>query len=265
MAYELQTLERALDLLGYLAVDQPMRLVDLSRSAGVNQTSVLRTLRVLERHGFVRRSASGAEYFLGAGLIELGQSAATGIDMLAVVRPWTTELSRSLGMTIHVGMLHDGAITVIAKLDPPDTRVRYSALGTRMPLHATAAGKASLALRQPSRAELDELVSPMAPYTPFTITNLDELTTSIGDALARGYSLELEEYNVGFGCVGTAFTLDDEIYTVSMSGPMAPDEEMLVRGNLLRSSAEEFITHYGGAIRGLTSPVAPPRGRPSVD
>jgi IclR family acetate operon transcriptional repressor len=251
MAYELQTLERALELLAYLEADHPMRLVDLNRSAQTNATTTLRTLRVLERHGYVRRSASGMEYYLGPRLIELGQAATASIDMLSTVQPWTTELARSLNMTVHVGMLHAGAITIIAKLDPPDTRVRYSALGTRMPLHATAAGKASLALQKWSTSELEEAVSPMHSFTPSTIVEIGALQDSINEAAERGYSMEVEEYNVGFGCVGTSFRLNDEIYTVSLSGAIVPLDELMERGERLRASAVDFRAMYGTVIDGL--------------
>ncbi|MBO0879415.1 MAG: hypothetical protein J2P17_03380 [Mycobacterium sp.] len=260
--YELQTLQRALQCVDDLAAEYPQRLVDLTRRLRVNQTTMLRTLRVLERYGYVRRAANGQDYFPGPRLIELGHASAASIDILSALAPWTTELSRTTRLTVHVGMLRDNAISVIAKLDAPESRVRYSALGTRMPLHATAAGKAALALLSPSRDELEEMVTPMREFTPYSIREMDRLVISVEDAARLGFSMEIEEYNLGFSCVGTALELSGEIYTVSLSGPAAPRVEMLTRGKKLQAAIATFLTEYAGAMRGLVSPT--PNGRPET-
>lgn len=257
MRYELQTLERALDLLSELATESPLRLTDFTERLQTNQTTVLRTLRVLERHGYIRRLSGGTDYWLGTRLTELGLAAVSGIDAPTALRPWTSALSREFGATVHIGMLRDGMITIVGKLDSPDSRVQYSSLGTRMPLHATAAGKAALAMLAPQNAPQDfgqvGLVAPLQMYTPHSVSDLDALRSEIALTSQRGFSTEREEYQLGFGCVGYAFRLGDDIFTVSISGPLVSAEDLDRRGERLRASMDDFLEQYRGAARGMTA------------
>lgn len=250
MPYELQTLERALDLLLLLSRRQPQRLVDLTHGLGTNQTTALRTLRVLEARGFIRRVA-GQEYLLGSRLIELGHAAVGGIDVVAALHDRARRLSHSLSMTVHVGVLRDGAVTVVEKADAPGARVTYSTLGTRMPLHATAAGKASLALLPQIERERSLPPEPMPAFTPHSITRHAALLADIEKTLDRGFSLEREEFNLGFGCAGWAFEVDHDRYAVSVSGPVAPMPEMMRRGEALVRMFGGFVAQFGDTTRSL--------------
>src|SRR5690625_2993517 len=143
--YALGSVERAVRVLAALEGAPGARLTELGKSLGTNATTLLRTLRVLEEHGLVRRSESGG-YSLGTRLVELGHAASLAINVAEHLRGGLTELSRRFNVTAHVGMLRDQMVTVVEKIDPPTPLVRYSTLGTRMPLHATAAGKVVLTL-----------------------------------------------------------------------------------------------------------------------
>jgi DNA-binding IclR family transcriptional regulator len=251
MAYELHTLERALNLLSILATEHPLRLNQLTERLDANQTTVLRMLRVLERHGFVRRTSNGREYQLGTRLAELGLSATSSIEITSAIRPWTSALSRRYTATTHVGLLRTNAVTVIAKIDAPESRVQYSSLGTRMPLHATAAGKAALAVLELPIEALAARTAPMAAFTPNSITDVKRLEDDLAQTTQRRFSIEYEEYNVGFACVGSAFELGDDVYTVSVSGAVVPHDELVERGQQLRDAMGDFLAQYAGAVRGL--------------
>lgn len=251
MTYELKTLDRAFEVCNILARQSPMRLTDLAVQLGTSQTSMLRTLRVLERHGYIRRAQNGADYYLGARLVELGHAALATIDVVGDFLPSATDLSRLFGATVHIGMLHADAVTVVAKIDEPEARVTYSSVGTRMPLHATAAGKAALALSNLTAEEVAQRVEPLQQYTKYSIANLDQLLAELRRTADRGFSTEFEEYNIGFGCVGSALRVGDEIYTVSVSAGILPETEMLKRGDHLLQSIEQFLAEHHGAIRGL--------------
>lgn len=255
MSYELQSLERALRLLSLLAGASDLRLTDIADGLGGNQTTALRTLRVLEQHGYVKRTSDGL-YRLGARLIELGAAAVESVDLPAELRPHMIALSQEFNATAHIGMLRDNMITVIDKVDPPDSPVRYSARGTRMPLHATAAGKAALALLAPEPLESLGLVEPLQPCTPHSARTLDQVRAAISETLARGFSTEREEYNLGFCCVGSAMSFGDELFTVSISGTTVPVDEMLRRGERLRSTVDAFRAGHGGAVLALGATAA---------
>lgn len=245
--YELGSLDRALEILSVLAEHPGSRLAELSAHLGANGTTVLRALRVLERNGFVRRAPAG--YFLGARLTELGHAAAGSVDIAADLTPALTALGRDERATAHIGMLRAGMVTVIAKIEPPNPLVRYSTLGTRMPLHATATGKAALALL--GDEALGELAAHgLAAYTPATILDPEALAVEVRRAREERFAREEGEYQAGFVCVATAFRAEEEIYTVSLSSPLVDDDALSRRGARLVETLDAVLGEHGiGAAR----------------
>lgn len=246
--YELGSLDRALEILTVLSTNPGMRLADLSASLGANGTTVLRALRVLERRGFVRRAAGG--YRLGARLAELGQAALESLDVAAELHDSLAALGRAEHATAHIGMVRAGMVTVVGKIEPPQPLVRYSTLGTRMPLHATAAGKAALAVLGDDHLATIA-VGDLQPYTPATIRGLDVLASAIAETRERRFSLEAGEYQVGYVCVGTAFRVDEELYTVSLSSPFVDEGALLDRGRALVSTMDRLLSTQLGVTPAL--------------
>jgi IclR family acetate operon transcriptional repressor len=248
--YELSSVDRALTVLSILAVQPRMRLAELSDKLGANPSTVLRALRVLERHGLVRRSPSEMEYVLGTRLVELGQSAVASIDIVQALRPLVRPLVSEFHATAHIGMVRTGMVTIVDKVDPPAPTVGYSAVGTRMPLHATAGGKAALALAGPPL--LEELAgTELSAWTPHTITSLDALAADLDAIRSRRFSVEREEYHLGFGCVGSAMSVEGEIYTVSISGSLLDTGTLQDCGEKLRVAVDAFLAQHVGAVSGI--------------
>lgn len=248
MAYELQSLERSLDIVGHLSKVGSATLSQVVEELGINQTTCLRAMRVLERHGFIRRDDRNRSYALGMRLVELGALAVSQVDIVASLRPHVSRLAREFKVAAHVGLLRDGMVTVVDKIDPLDGLVRYSLLGTRMPLHCTAMGKALLALHGPDALAEAGLQPPLTAYTRTSITDPGLLRHDIALSQERGFSREVEEWQVGFACVGTAFSFADQDVAVSLSGPMAADDVLAERAARLRGEVHAFTDAHGAAV-----------------
>lgn len=243
--YELGSLERAIEILQMLATRPGLRLKDLGEALGAHQTTVLRALRVLERHRLVRRQEHGG-YVLGGGLAELGQAALEAIDIARDLRPLTAQLADLVGVTAHVGLVRDGEVVIIDKVDGPQPMVRYSTLGSHMPMHATAAGKAALAL---DSAEWERLLlqAHLPQVTPATITEPHALLRQVERARGDRFATEQSEFRVGFGCVAVAFRVTDDLVTLSLSGPLVDRATLDDRGRLLVDHVAEFLRPYGAS------------------
>jgi DNA-binding IclR family transcriptional regulator len=246
--YELQSLERALEIVKFLSQTRSANLNEVAGELAINVTTCLRTMRVLERHGLVRRMPDGRGYALGMHLVELGALALSAMDVIGMLRPTASALVKEFGVTAHVGMLRDGMVTVVDKVDPLDSLVRYSLVGTRMPLHCSGMGKALLALHDPAGwAELG-VNTPLAAYTKATISTMKALKGEIAVTVLRGHSIEREEWQAGYSCVGSAFRFGDQEIAVSLSGQVESVRTLEARGARLRTAVREFIEVHGGAI-----------------
>ncbi len=235
MAYELQSLERAIAVIDELAARRTLRLTDIARALACSPTTALRTLRVLERHGLVLRYGDGTEYALGSRLTEWGERAALNNAFATSVRAVTTDLADRFGVTAHVGLLGEDAITIIDKIDSLRSLVRYSTLGTRMSLNGSAGGKAALAALSPDESARTLADLELNAATPATIVDRGVLETDLKEARSRGFSTEVDEYHEGFCCVACAFRCGRDIYTVSLSGPTVDADALAERGHALRT------------------------------
>ncbi|WP_404437169.1 helix-turn-helix domain-containing protein [Microbacterium aerolatum] len=246
--YELGSVDRALEVLTILQRHPRSRLGEMAEKLDANSSTVLRALRVLERHGLVRRANGDMEYVLGTRLVELGQAALASIDIVPSIRPLVAPIVHDFHATAHIGMLRTGMITIIDKVDPVAPTVGYSAVGTRMPLYATAGGKAATAL---AGSALLDGIGELSPYTTKTITEFDVLRADLEATTARRYSIEREEYHLGFGCVGSAVAVGGDIYTVSISGSLLDPAVVDDCGARLRDAVDLFLAEHAGAVSGL--------------
>ena len=97
-----------------------------------------------------------------------------------------------------------------------------SAIGTRVPMHSTAVGKAYLSALPVSEANalIDRLKLPAV--TEFTTTGRKALKNSISKARMDGYVRDEQENEIGIVCFGAAIceAVDRPIASVSVSIPL---------------------------------------------
>ena len=248
MEYRLQSLERALDVLGQLEGANKATLTELAQAVKCSSATCLRTLRVLEDYGLVRRLPDGRSYALGLRLVPLGAAASRRLDLMQELRPRLQPLANELIATAHVGLLHDGMVTVLDKVVPPEGAVMYSLVGTRMPLHCSAMGKAILALVGPDGMDEAGARAPLASYTPVTITNMDELRSEVKAIAVRGFSIDRGEFIAGYTCVGVALRAETQTFAVSLSGAAVDERELARRGERLTRLVRDFAMQYGSAV-----------------
>lgn len=215
-SYKLSTLARGLKVLFLVAERAPLSVNQIAGLLELNRTTTVRTLAVLEEFGLIRRDEA-KDYRPAVGLLRLSASASQQIGFVHDVRPDLKRISDTLQRTVHVGTLRESEIFVIDKMDHPSQFVRYSSVGSKMPLHCTAMGKAALAEIETHPYELLG-PDPWDAYTAETITELGALRTEIAEVRKAGYAIDRAEYQQGFECVGVAVRSQGEIYTVSVTG-----------------------------------------------
>ncbi|GAA4736781.1 IclR family transcriptional regulator [Phytohabitans rumicis] len=108
----------------------------------------------------------------------------------------------------------------VAKLGGHRQAKAPSRLGGRMPLHATAIGKALLA-HAPDEVRAQVLSGPLTRLAPRTITAPRVLEQQLDKILKEGVAFEFEESAVGIVCVGAPIVdgSDAVVAAVSVTGP----------------------------------------------
>ena len=207
--YRVQSVERAFALLEALTEASPegMTLSTLARSLGVSKSTAYAILQTLLAGGFVADAGTGMarRYRLGMALARLGDVVVSQIALRDIAMPVIRDLTAETGLTSRLAVLDEAYAIVIARVDAPQSTVRFAAhRGKREHLHCSAVGKAMLA--QLSEANVHEIVTAAGlPWkTPHTITEESALHTELRAVNRRGYAIDDEEDAEGVFCVGSA-------------------------------------------------------------
>jgi DNA-binding IclR family transcriptional regulator len=209
--------DRTLEILEALA-DSPHRrgLSELAQELRIPKSSLHAILRTMAARGWVEATGDGTRFGLGLRALRAGVAYVESDDTVTMVGHLLDDLAREFGETVHLGRLDGADIVYLAKRDSIHPLRLFSAVGRRLPAHATALGKALLARRSP--AEVDSLVGPSPRrLTPHTITARAQLRADLAAARARGYAVDREENSEGIVCFAVALPLaTDDAISVSV-------------------------------------------------
>ena len=201
-----QSLERAGMILEVLSQhSQGLRLRDLSQKVKLTKGTTHRLLSSLAYLDFIRQNPLNKHYLLSFKLVELGNRLLNQIDYRIEARPFLVELAERTRETAHMVILDQFEVLYIDKVEAVGntTGLRMaSMLGSRIPAHCSAVGKALLAFLPEKRLEELALTNGLPKKTENTITDLKKLKEHLELVRKRGYAVDNEENEIGIRCIG---------------------------------------------------------------
>jgi DNA-binding IclR family transcriptional regulator len=245
-----RTVDRALTLLEAFVDEPRLSLVALARSAGLAPSTASRLLAVLEAHRFVERDPATKQYVLGLRAFELAASVGARLGLRGLALPALERLAAQTGESAQLAIADDGAAVCVERVAGRQFLQTRTYVGSRMPLHCTAVGKAMLAHWSPELVE--RLVADgLSANTAATLTSLDAMERELRAVRRRGYATNAEEYWPGTGGVA-APVLDargQAVAAVGLAGPLASfgPERMPVLASAVVATARELSVRLGGS------------------
>jgi len=182
----LQKLSKVLNLFSADRAELSVR--DIAKPFKWPKSTAYRILSRIQEIGFLDRDERTGLYRLGIRLAIYGELARHSTSLQRIVAPVLHRLSAATSETATLMLLsgHEGVtVDVVESFQP---LMLPGLLGGRMPLHATAGGKALLAWAHPARQEL-LLRPPFERYTQTTITDPAELMRELEKSRKRGYTI----------------------------------------------------------------------------
>ena len=239
-----QSVDRALDLLEALAsADGEVSITALAARTGLHVSTVHRLLSTLLRRGYVRQNAETSRYYAGAKLAMLAEGRSRFGEMRLRARPILRAITETTRETANLVVLDDLMAVYIETIPSPQVVRLFTAVGNRVALHATGAGKCLLAALP--AAKRDALLGrlELRPFTPHTIVDVATLRRALDEARERGFTLDDEEYDDGVRCIAVPVRgLSDAPAAISVSAPASrlTRQRCLELVPLLRRSAAEL-------------------------
>ena len=158
----IQSIDRAAGILRALA-GGPRRLgvSELADRLGLARPTVHGLLQTLQVHGFVEQARGSDKYQLGLGLLQLGYSYLDLNELRARSIVYADRLATSARAAVRVGVMHGPSVVVVHHAFRPDASLQILEVGSQIPVHASALGKAILAFVP--RSVVDDLTAEPLP------------------------------------------------------------------------------------------------------
>jgi DNA-binding IclR family transcriptional regulator len=242
----IQVIERMMRLLDVLAQHpEPLGLKQISQYTRLHPSTAHRILAAMSADRLVDRVEPGS-YRLGMRLLELGNLVKSRISVRELALPVMRELHSQTGETANLSIRHDDEIVYVERTSSGRSAMRVvHVIGTRAPLHVTAAGK--LFLLQEGFARLRDYAkrTGLAPHTKNTITSITILERELERIQRQGWATDNEEAEVGVRCVaaGIRDDLGNLIAALSLSTPA--DRMKVQWGPLVKEAAERISLTVG--------------------
>lgn len=196
-------------------------ITELATEVGMYKSTVHRLLTTLMRRGYIEQDTRTGHYKLGYALLDLGMKLLSSIDLRREALPFLQALSARADEVVHLGLLDQGEVVYIEKVESQNTIRMHSRVGKRVPVHATGLGKAIMAYLplQETLAIVERYGMPKV--TAHTFIDKGMFLKSLEDTRKTGYAMDLEENELGICCVAAPI-LDSNrraVAACSVSGP----------------------------------------------
>ncbi|WP_043618849.1 IclR family transcriptional regulator [Nonomuraea candida] len=224
----MQNVINALRVLEEVAARQPIGVGELARALGLPKSTVQRSLVTLHEAGWIRPGGEVTRWQVTSKALRLARRTELGLRDAAV--PVMEELRQRTGETIHLMVPEGDAVVLIERLETDKPLRIVLPLGTRLPLHASANGKAVL-------AHLDRTLAELPGYTDTTITDPRLLRAELAAVAERGYADNRGEWRSDIAAVAAAIL-----------GPAGPVASLSVSTPASRMT-EELRAEYGKLVR----------------
>lgn len=194
--------------------DDGLSFTDLHRRTGLPKATLHRTIAEMMRLRWLENT--GRRYHLGRAMFQLGMMASLERSLIEIGTPFLEDLYERTHETVHLGMREDTEVMYVSKIGGHRQVNSPSRLGGRMPLHATAIGKAILSF-SPADVQDAVLNSPLERHAPRTVTNPRALRRQLDHIHTTGVSYEYEESTPGICCVAAPVRSPDDVAIAAVS------------------------------------------------
>ena len=233
-----RTLQRGLAIMELLA-EHPngLELHEIASTLSLPKSSAHNLMQTLLTLRYVRLTPA-SRYQLTLKTFEVGAAVVQTTDVTQVLRQYMQQAFADCNETMHCGVLSGKEVLYIDKIESTQSIRMASHVGIRMPLYATAMGKAFLAEMNNNDVRALYSGEELLPLTSHTITDVEALIAQLDAIRQRGWAMEDQENADNVSCVGVAILGRDgrPAYALSISAPTfrMTEEQLENCGVLLR-------------------------------
>ncbi len=197
-----KSLLKGIDILNCFSAAQPLlSLAEISATLGRPKSSTLNLIKTLEVAGLVSFDPSSGQYQLSFKMMEYAYNVRMNLRVIQYAIPFLEEIQHLTGENVYLTTHVNGRVFYLECLYPSVRTQSYSVQGKTLPMHCTGVGKAMLAFLPENEIEAVVKVHGLPQFTPYTLTNPNDLKKELEVTRERGFALDKEEETLGVKCV----------------------------------------------------------------
>ncbi|NBT39230.1 MAG: IclR family transcriptional regulator [Alphaproteobacteria bacterium] len=214
-------LARGLDILKAFSPDEAeLSNLELSEKTGLPKPTVSRFTYTLTELGYLVTAPRTGKYRLGPLVLSLGYTMLASVDLRERAKPFMDDIARRDHVTVALGT-RDKLSAVYIEVSKGSQIITISRnVGSRLPIHNTAMGKALIAALPAT--EYQYLLKALAEKFPEDIRAIEKsLETAREDIETQGFCTSIGEWIKDVNAVAAPlFSADrNEIYAINVGGP----------------------------------------------
>ena len=122
-----------------------LSLSEIRKATDTPRSTVFRLLKTLTELNYLKYDPENKKYFLGPRVLSLGFSVLQSMEIREIARPYMRKLSQECNKSVNLLMLDRQQMVFIERIRVPGLRDFNISVGSTIPIHNTAPGKAVLA------------------------------------------------------------------------------------------------------------------------
>lgn len=194
-------------------------VTELSRHLDLPKSTIHNYLSTLEQEEYIVND--GGQYRVGLRFLELGAYSRHQQKLFRIAKPEVDRLASETGELANVLVEEHGRGTYLYRARGEQAVQVKAHVGTRVPLHSTALGKAILAHLPPERVETISKRHGLGSENDEAASTLDELKADLETVRETGVAFDDEERLDGLRCVAAPVLTNNGtvLGAISVSGP----------------------------------------------
>jgi IclR family acetate operon transcriptional repressor len=232
-----------LDILEFFArIKRPATLTEIAQEFGWPRSSTFNMVGTLVERGFLYEPRPRTGYYPTPRWLTLARDIAEAEPLPPSLHRLLLDVARETGETVHVAA-PAGDRVVFLDVVESNSVIRYFAeVGKRLPIHATATGRAILA--QYSDAERKSVLGKIRferfqPTSPMSVAAVE---AEIARGLAQGWFLGATEFTPDVLGLAVMLPLAGRPLSLAVAGPtFRMEPRMAALGPLLRDAVKTYL------------------------
>ncbi len=218
----LQSLDRALKMIEYLATQKSVSISELADKFEVDKSTATRIMQTFSAHDLTKKDPYTQKYSLSNGTLRLSYQVSLNNRIIQIARPYLKHLAEATEETSRLCGINKQSIYIIDQVNCGKNAFIQNAdiPGMSKPLYCSAIGKAALAYLPED--EVREIMNniEMRRFTENTICSLDVFFDQLKQVRENGYALNTAEYIDRAFCIAAPIFDEDNMpsYAIGISG-----------------------------------------------